>query len=138
MPEKIVAGGGIVENDEKKILFQFRRGKWDLPKGKLEENETIEACALREVEEETGLKDIRIGELVGITHHFYNENGKDIEKETHWFAMKISGAPTLVPQLEEDITELRWVGEEDLKDYLQNTFNNIVEIIAKYKNRTKS
>ncbi|HSU49021.1 MAG TPA: NUDIX domain-containing protein [Segetibacter sp.] len=138
MPEKIVAGGGIVENDEKKILFQFRRGKWDLPKGKLEENETIEACALREVEEETGLKDIRIGELVGITHHFYNENGKDIEKETHWFAMKISGAPTLVPQLEEDITELRWVGEEDLKDYLQNTFNNIVEIIGKYKNRTKS
>src|SRR6478672_12773862 len=130
MREKIVAGGGIVENDEKKILFQFRRGKWDLPKGKLEENETIEACALREVEEETGLKDIRIGELVGITHHFYNENGKDIEKETHWFAMKISGAPTLVPQLEEDITELRWVGEEDLKDYLQNTFNNIVEIIG--------
>jgi len=138
MPEKIVAGGGIVENDEKKILFQFRRGKWDLPKGKLEENETIEACALREVEEETGLKDIRIGELVGITHHFYNENGKDIEKETHWFAMKISGAPTLVPQLEEDITELRWVGEEDLKDYLQNTFNNIVEIIGRYKDRTKS
>ena len=138
MPEKIVAGGGIVENDEKKILFQFRRGKWDLPKGKLEENETIEACALREVEEETGLKDIRIGELVGITHHFYNENGKDIEKETHWFAMKISGAPTLVPQLEEDITELRWVGEEDLKDYLQNTFNNIVEIIGRYKNRTKN
>jgi len=138
MPEKIVAGGGIVENDEKKILFQFRRGKWDLPKGKLEENETIEACALREVEEETGLKDIRIGELVGITHHFYNENGKDIEKETHWFAMKISGAPTLVPQLEEDITELRWVGEEDLKDYLQNTFNNIVEIIGRYKDRTKN
>ncbi len=129
MPEKIVAGGGIVENDEKKILFQFRRGKWDLPKGKLEENETIEACALREVEEETGLKDIRIGELMGITHHFYNENGKDIEKETHWFAMKISGAPTLVPQLEEDITELRWLSPDELGIVLQNTFPTIVDVL---------
>ena len=45
MPKKIIAGGGIVENEERKILFQFRRGKWDLPKGKLEEGETIENCA---------------------------------------------------------------------------------------------
>jgi 8-oxo-dGTP pyrophosphatase MutT (NUDIX family) len=132
MPFKIVAAGGIVENEEKKVLFQFRRGKWDLPKGKLDEGETIEECAVREVEEETGLRNIKLGELVGVTHHFYNENGKDIEKETHWFAMHVRGEQQLVPQLEEDITELRWVAENELEEYLTNTFKNIVEIIEKY------
>jgi len=132
MPVKITAAGGIVANEERKILFQFRRGKWDLPKGKLDEGETIEECALREVEEETGLTNIELGEFIGVTHHFYTEKGQDIEKETHWFAMKITGEPKLVPQLEEDITELRWVAENELKDYLSNSFNNIVEITEKY------
>lgn len=132
MAHKIIAGGGIVENEKKRILFQFRRGKWDLPKGKLDEGETIEECAVREVEEETGLRNIELGELVGVTHHFYTENGNDIEKETHWFAMKISGPQTLAPQVEEDITELRWVAENELHDYLSNTFKNIVEIVEKY------
>src|SRR5947209_6884568 len=98
MAEKIVAGGGIVQNDEKKILFQLRRGKWDLPKGKLEDGEAIEECAIREVEEETGLRNLQLGELVGVTHHFYTEKGRDLEKETHWFAMKVSGKQELVPQ----------------------------------------
>lgn len=132
MPEKIVAGGGIVENEEKKILFQLRRGKWDLPKGKLDEGETIEECAVREVEEETGLTNIELGELVGVTHHFYTENAVEIEKETHWFAMKVAGQQRLVPQVEEDILELRWVAENELEDYLSNSFQNIVEIVEKY------
>jgi 8-oxo-dGTP pyrophosphatase MutT (NUDIX family) len=132
MKTKIVAGGGIVQNEENKILFQFRRGKWDLPKGKLDDGETIEECAVREVEEETGLRNIELGELIGITHHNYTEQGKDIEKETHWFAMKVSGEQQLEPQLEEDITELRWVAKNELEDYLSNTFSNIVEIVTKY------
>jgi 8-oxo-dGTP pyrophosphatase MutT (NUDIX family) len=132
MSIKIVAGGGIVENEEKKILFQFRRGFWDLPKGKLEDGETIEDCAVREVEEETGLQNVQLGQLIGITYHSYIEDGKDIEKETHWFAMKVSGHQELVPQQEEDIMELRWVDKNDLKDYLSKTFKNIVEIIEKY------
>lgn len=132
MPVKIIAGGGIVENEERKILFQLRRGKWDLPKGKLEEGEAIEACALREVEEETGLHHLQLGELVGVTHHFYNEKGRELEKETHWFAMKVSGKQTLVPQLEEDITDLKWVAENELQSYLSNSFKNIVEIVEKY------
>jgi 8-oxo-dGTP pyrophosphatase MutT (NUDIX family) len=132
MPVKIVAGGGIVANDEKKILFQLRRGKWDLPKGKLEDDETIEECAVREVEEETGLQNVELGELIGVTHHFYHEYGEDIEKETHWFAMTVAGPQQLVPQLEEDISELRWVAENELQDYLKNTYKNIVEIVEKY------
>lgn len=132
MATKIVAAGGIVSNDENKILFQFRRGKWDLPKGKLEEGEAIEDCAVREVEEETGLQNIQLGDLIGVTRHFYLEKGKEIEKETHWFEMKVSGDQTLTPQLEEDILELRWVAKDELGDFLQNTFNNIVEIVTKY------
>jgi len=132
MKTKIVAGGGIVQNEEGKILFQFRRGKWDLPKGKLDEGETIEECAIREVEEETGLRNIALGQLIGITSHNYTEKRKDIEKETHWFAMKVSGKQNLEPQLEEDITELRWVAKDELEDYLSNTFANIVEIVGKY------
>ena len=132
MQVKIVAGGGIVSNEENKILFQFRRGKWDLPKGKLEEGETIEECAVREVEEETGLQNIQLDQPVGITHHFYKENGKDIEKETHWFSMQVPGSQELIPQLEEDITELRWVAKNEIQDYLNNSFKNIEEIVEKY------
>lgn len=137
MAKKIIAGGGIVENDEEKILFQFRRGFWDLPKGKLDEGETIEECAVREVEEETGLQNVQLGELVGITCHSYKENGEDIEKETHWFAMKVSGEQKLVPQIEEDIMELRWVDKIEVKDYLSKTFKNIIEILDKYYNDKK-
>jgi 8-oxo-dGTP pyrophosphatase MutT (NUDIX family) len=135
MVERIVAAGGIVENEEQKILFQYRRGKWDLPKGKLDEGETIEECAVREVEEETGLRNIELGELVGITHHTYTERGKEIDKETHWYAMKVTGEQTLVPQLEEDIHELKWVSEIELGAYLSDTFPNIVEIVEKYFDR---
>lgn len=137
MSQKIIAGGGIVENEESKILFQFRRGKWDLPKGKLDEGESIEECAVREVEEETGLRNIQLGELIGVTTHYYKEKGVDIEKETHWFAMRVAGEQELVPQLEEDIMELRWVSENEVEDYLSNTFKNITEIIEKYYNHKK-
>lgn len=129
---KIVAAGGIVKNEDGRILLQYRRGKWDLPKGKLDEGESIEECAVREVEEETGLGDIQLGELVGITNHYYNEKGENIEKETHWFAMKVSGEQQLTPQIEEDILELIWASESELKPYLSNTFPNIIEIIEKY------
>ena len=132
MVEKIIAAGGVVSNEEGKILFMFRRGKWDLPKGKLDEGETIEECAVREVEEETGLRDVRLGELIGVTHHRYTERDKQIDKETHWFVMKVSGQQNLVPQTEEDINELKWVGENELGVYLNNTYNNIIEIVDKY------
>ena len=132
MAERIVAAGGIVENEMGEILLQLRKGKWDLPKGKLDEGETIEQCAVREVEEECGLQYIDLGELVGVTHHHYTEKGRDIDKETYWYAMKVYGDQQLVPQVEEDILELKWVKENELSPYLQNTYDNIIEIIEKY------
>ena len=132
MAEKIVAGGGIVSNEEGRILFMFRRGHWDLPKGKLDDGETIEECAVREVEEETGLRNIQLGKLIGITHHSYLEKGKEIDKETHWFAMNVSSDQNLVPQTEEDILELKWVAENEVAEYLSNSYHNIVDIVGRY------
>lgn len=134
MPVEIIAAGGIVENEQEEILLQFRKGKWDLPKGKLDEGETIEECAVREVEEETGLRRIQLGKLIGITDHFYNEKGANINKKTYWYHMKVSGNQKLVPQTEEDILELRWVKHDELKKYFLNTYPNIIEIINKYYN----
>lgn len=130
--QTIIAAGGIVENEEGKILFMFRRGKWDLPKGKWDDGETIEECAVREVEEETGLTNIRRKQLVDKTIHHYNENGIAIEKETYWYAMEVTNQQKLVPQLEEGITELRWVGKNELQTYLSNTYQNIIDIVEKY------
>ncbi len=131
MPIKIIAAGGLVQNTQGDILFMFRRGKWDLPKGKLDEGETIEACAVREVEEETGLINIDLGKLIGITNHEYTMDKVLYEKETHWYEMKVNEEQILVPQTEEDILELKWVNKLALNQYLANSYDNIREIIAK-------
>ena len=133
---KIIAAGGIVENENKEILLIFRRGKWDLPKGKLDEGETIEECAVREVEEETGLRSIQQGELIEVTLHNYLEKGTEIEKETYWYAMKVEGEQNLVAQIEEDIEDIKWVKESELPLYLSNTYNNIIDIIEKYYDKS--
>jgi ADP-ribose pyrophosphatase YjhB (NUDIX family) len=126
----IEAGGGIVQNDDKAILFIFRRGKWDLPKGKLEEGETIEVCAEREITEETGLKQLTLHKKIGETYHIYTENGKDILKTSHWFYFTSAGSKKTVPQLEEDIQEVKWVSTRNIKEPMSNTYRNIKDILT--------
>jgi 8-oxo-dGTP pyrophosphatase MutT (NUDIX family) len=129
----VQTGGGLVTNENKEVLMILRRGKWDLPKGKLDNVETIEACALREVQEETGLKNIDLGDKITITYHTYNEFGKHILKESHWFHMKGKSEEKLVAQTEEDITDIRWIKQKDLKKYTQNTFATIIEVLGSLK-----
>lgn len=135
MKRKIIAAGGLVTNMEDKLLLIFRRGKWDLPKGKLEEGETIEQCAVREVVEETGITNIKLHHFIDITHHDYFDlwHNDNVTKETHWFAMKIFEDQPLIPQTEEGITEIKWMDELSLKKCLQNSYPNIIEIIGKWK-----
>ena len=129
--KKIVAAGGLVLNEKGELLMMLRRGYWDLPKGKLDEGETIEECAVREVKEETGLQNVVLGEKIGITHHEYFDIHVlgNVRKETHWFLMRANGNENLTPQTEEDIVEIKWVAKEDLQPYLEQSYKNIVEII---------
>ncbi len=131
MAKKIIAAGGLVTNEKDEILMIFRRGVWDLPKGKLDKGETIETCAIREVEEETGLKNITLGKLLHITTHNYFDMWSltNVTKETHWFAMKVNGKQKLVPQTEEDILEIKWIKKAEMSEYLKNSYKNIVETI---------
>ena len=125
----IQAGGGLVKNKNQEILMIFRREKWDLPKGKLDEGETIEQCAKREVEEETGLSHIKIIKPIAITYHTYILFGKRNLKETHWYLMNAVGDEKLIPQTEEEITEIIWAKKEELSKYLMNTFPTIEMVL---------
>jgi ADP-ribose pyrophosphatase YjhB (NUDIX family) len=130
---KIVkAAGGLVLNEKKELLFIFRRGKWDLPKGKLDKGETLEQCAVREVEEETGLKNILLKKNLLTTYHTYDENGKHILKESYWYEMDIQGVQKLIPQTAEDIHEAKWIKKKNLSDVLSNTFPSVKDVIEKY------
>lgn len=126
----IIAAGGVVLNTNEDILMIFRRGKWDLPKGKLDEGETLEQCAVREVEEETGLTGIELGEKITTTYHTYKQFGKHILKESHWYKMRCSKDQKLVPQTEEDITDIKWVNRSNLKKYTSNTYQTILEVLS--------
>ncbi len=132
--KKIIAAGGLVFNDRNELLMIFRRGKWDLPKGKLDEGESIEACAVREVEEETGLKDLEPQYFLGLTLHQYFDTylHENVVKETHWFVMNGLKENGLIPQSEEDIEKIEWVEPAALDHYLANTYKNIAEIIGIY------
>jgi 8-oxo-dGTP pyrophosphatase MutT (NUDIX family) len=125
----VQAAGGLVRNEKEEILLILRRGKWDLPKGKLDEGETLAQCAAREVEEETGLKHIKLEAPLVITWHTYHEGTKFILKESHWYTMKAGGNQPLVPQTEEDIHDIKWVPVTELDGYITNTFPSITDVL---------
>ncbi|HET9056944.1 MAG TPA: NUDIX domain-containing protein [Chitinophagaceae bacterium] len=124
----LIAAGGLVENEKKQLLLIFRRGKWDLPKGKMDKGETPEACAIREVQEETGLQKIQIKKKITVTYHTYEEFGKHILKENHWYKMKASSSEKFIPQTEEDIGEIHWVEKDKIDEYLKNTYPSILDV----------
>jgi 8-oxo-dGTP pyrophosphatase MutT (NUDIX family) len=129
----ITAAGGLVINEANEILLIFRRGCWDLPKGKLDPNESVAECAVREVEEETGVSQIMLGNLIAITSHEYFDNytNANVKKETHWYHMRVDGKPNLIPQTIEDITAIEWTKKNDLAERLSNTYPTIIEVITK-------
>jgi 8-oxo-dGTP pyrophosphatase MutT (NUDIX family) len=126
----IKAAGGLVTNEGGDLLFIFRKNKWDLPKGKLEDGEDIEACAVRETEEETGLKGVTMGKPLITSHHTYDESGHHILKETYWYKLSVSGQQDLKPQIEEHITEIRWVNPASMQEVLSNTYPLIRDVLA--------
>ncbi len=122
------AGGGIVRNDEGALLMIERLGKWDLPKGKLDDGEDIESCSLREVREETGLREVFLKRFVKSTYHIYNMKNQWILKQTKWFEMKAI-TQDLIPQAEEDITQSVWVAPDLVQEKLESSYPNIVHLL---------
>jgi ADP-ribose pyrophosphatase YjhB (NUDIX family) len=126
----INAAGGVVKNSQSEYLFIFRRGKWDLPKGKLDEGEDFETAAIREVQEECGINHIELGDLYHLSYHIYEENNDWILKQTNWYLMK-SEEKNLIPQLEEGITQTAWLPTSQFEKVRENTYASIDEIISK-------
>lgn len=129
----IKASGGLVRNELGESLFIFRRGFWDLPKGKIDLGEKKKAAALREVEEETGVKSLELGKKFCTTRHVYKlSNGRRALKKAFWYAMKAPNQK-LVPQKEEDITEAKWLKFNQIYTSKRPIFKNIEDVMKAYK-----
>lgn len=126
------AGGGLVINEKGQLLMIFRRGNWDLPKGKLDKGEKIEDCALREVQEETGVNALQLGKKVATTYHIYEHKGKNIIKDTDWFMMQTNDTKPLLPQTEEDIAIAKWVDKKEAKLLIKQSYTIVQQLVNKY------
>ncbi len=129
----IEAAGGVVFNDQKQVLLIKRLGKWDLPKGKMEGEETPEQSALREVNEECGIDGLTITEKLSSTYHIYRMHNFNFLKITHWFKMHSSFNKPLKPQTEESITEAKWMDWSEVKPDEMDTYISIAELLKEVK-----
>jgi len=127
----VTAAGGVlyeVGSTPKKVLLIKRNGFWDIPKGKLEDGETIEECAVREVEEEVGVEDLSIEKFLCDTYHTYKAEGMKFGKTTHWYLMKFEDSDyKFSPEVKEGITEVKWEELEMAKTMVE--FENLVEVL---------
>ena len=133
--EKLVtikATGGIVTNKKNQILFIYRKGKWDLPKGKMEKNESKKESALREVIEETGVKKLKIINFFSTTFHLIKVKREYFLKETHWYTMKTKYDGKLKPQKSEGIISAKWKTFDEALEIKKKTFRNIAIILTNY------
>lgn len=124
------AAGGVVKNDAGELLVIYRRGKWDLPKGKIDAGESPEAAALREVEEECGIGGMTITAPLAPTWHTFSRHGQPVLKKTHWFAMHCPGRPEPVPQHDEDIEKALWAGPAERKACAENTYRALLHFFS--------
>jgi len=125
----IEAAGGLVKNKKKEWLFIFRNGKWDLPKGKIEKGEGVKHAAVREVEEECGIDGLSIIKELPSTYHTYFMEEKNILKRTYWFEMFCDSSSKLIPQVEEGITDVKWIASDNMKQVFDNTYDSVKEVI---------
>ena len=122
-----IAAGGWVYNSNHDLLMINRQDHWDIPKGHIDKGESVEQCAIREVEEETAVKGLHIESYIGISRHIfrYREDEELILKVTHWYKMKTGFAGKLLPQHDEDISEVKWVKEDEINKLLPNMWRSL-------------
>ena len=121
----VTAGGGMVLNPQKEVLFIYRNGRWDLPKGKVEKNESIETGAIREVEEETGVKNLKISKFLQTTYHIFQRKGRYRLKVTYWYEMTTDYDGELIPEEKEGIKKVKWKDMEKAQKALKKSYANI-------------
>ena len=124
----IHASGGVVLNNNK-LLMIYRNGFWDLPKGKMEINESELDCAVREVEEECGVDRLSVIKFLKYTYHTYVEYGQPILKKTSWYLMSSDFKKKLTPQKSEGISKVIWVSKNEIPSKLYNSFENIKDLL---------
>jgi 8-oxo-dGTP pyrophosphatase MutT (NUDIX family) len=128
----VEAAGGVVKNQRDELLIIFRKKKWDLPKGKLDYDESPQSAAVREVKEECGV-DVELGKFLLKTYHTYTEKNKSILKKTHWYTMTTSDERKLKPQIEEEIEKAVWMSERLIfTDVFENTYESIKDVLLYY------
>jgi 8-oxo-dGTP pyrophosphatase MutT (NUDIX family) len=127
----VEAGGGMVINSKKEILFIYRNSKWDLPKGKLEKNETHEQAALRETQEETGIEGLEVKKFITKTYHIFKRNGKFKLKITYWYEMFSDYDGKFKPEKSENIEKVKWKNFEKTQKALQDSYENIKLLFPK-------
>lgn len=127
----LVASGGLVRTAQNDLLLIHRLGRWDLPKGKLDAGETLEECALREIEEETGAKNLSIEQPLQVTYHTYYQNDVHILKESHWYLVKAAEKTPLAPQTEESIEQCLWVPVDEVAPYIDGAFPSVADVLTK-------
>lgn len=123
------AAGGRVHNGRSQILLIFRRNRWDLPKGKIDKGETPRKAAVREVEEECGVSQLRIIRTLPVTYHVFTQKNQRILKITHWFEMQCADTRKLVPQTEEDIEEAVWASPRKQKEILPLFYRSLLPVL---------
>lgn len=128
----IKAGGGLVINPFGKVLLIFRRGVWDLPKGKQDPGETLAQTAIREVREETGIPDLKIIEKMGNGYHCYMMSKQRTLKRTRWYLMQTQTPDQLVLQKEEGIQDAAWFDPKELPRLTMPMYNNIRDVLNRY------
>lgn len=136
--ELIQAAGGVVLDEQDRLLAIRRLGKWDLPKGKVENGEDLEQAALREVEEECGIRELRLLKHHRDTWHTYRHKGRYCLKHTVWYLMRSSSAETLVPQHEEDIELVRWVARDEAAMIKADTYPSLLAILENWEKGSKA
>jgi 8-oxo-dGTP pyrophosphatase MutT (NUDIX family) len=129
----VESAGGVVRNSADEVLLIRRNERWDIPKGHREEDERVEECAAREVEEETGIEGLEIERFLCNTYHAYSVYGVWELKRTAWYAMRAKSDATLVPQSEEGIERVCWCSEAEVAENMRRTFPTIGEVFAQKK-----
>ena len=133
----VAAAGGCVTDEHLRLLAIRRLGLWDLPKGKVDTDETVEAAALREVREECGLKNVELVKRLRETWHTYERKGEQHLKRTDWYLMHASSAQELIAQQEEDISEVRWMDASGVEELKRGTYPSLLGVISAWEDAVR-